>query len=167
MQVTDISAEFRKTVNDGNYGNETATVRLSAQLAEKESAPSLAAYLLDQARGHVLHQLRSSDNENVVNALETREERALRRLREREESEERQRRWREEEEVRRQREAERDAKWQAEHSETAKLRNALAIAEQALRKGDGWTNGIEHQINVALGIDAVTAEDLDEDADGH
>lgn len=93
MQITEIRAEFRKTVSDGSYGNETASVTLVAQVQAGENTAAVQAALANQARDEVLRQLRASHNAEIARALETPEEREARRAREREELEIRRRKW--------------------------------------------------------------------------
>jgi hypothetical protein len=76
MQVTEVRAEYRKTVSDGNYGNETFSVALVGAVAEGEMAVTAAEGLTDLARRIVISELRRSANEHIRRAMMTPEERA-------------------------------------------------------------------------------------------
>ena len=79
MEVREIRVEFKKTVSDGNYGNETAQVGFTISLDKSvESYLEVAAELTGQASDEVLRILHNSTSEGVRNALETKEEREAR-----------------------------------------------------------------------------------------
>ncbi len=87
MNVTEIHVEFKKTVSDGNYGNETYSVSFTAQLDEGEQGDTAARDLALLAREHVTTRLKESQNEGIRYAMETPEEREARYAKEREERE--------------------------------------------------------------------------------
>jgi hypothetical protein len=93
MQITTIHVDFKKTVSDGSYGNETHSVGYTVSVAEGDDTAALTADLGQTAREHVYARLKESQNEGIRYAMETPEEREARYQREREEREaERQRR---------------------------------------------------------------------------
>jgi len=85
MKVTEIRVEFRKTVSDGNYGNETFSASLTGVCAQDDDAVAEAHLLCEDARHVVLGQLRQSQSPRIQRALETPEEREARVRREEEE----------------------------------------------------------------------------------
>lgn len=75
MQITEIRGEFRKTVSDGNYGNETYSITLTATTGEGESPTQVALDLADRARAVVEQRLRTSNDRNIRRAVMTNKER--------------------------------------------------------------------------------------------
>ena len=93
--VREVKVEFRKTVSDGSYGNETYSIAFTATLDElTDQAQEIAFTLADQAHAEVLAHLRASTSEAIRRALETPEEREARQQRERAEREAERERWR-------------------------------------------------------------------------
>jgi hypothetical protein len=90
MQITEIRADYRKTVSDGNYGNETHAVAITATLGD-EDVQEAAATLARIAEEHVIGTLKRSQNRGIRRALMTDEEREADYAAEHEEQ---QRRWR-------------------------------------------------------------------------
>ncbi|HEV2123203.1 MAG TPA: hypothetical protein VGW38_10565 [Chloroflexota bacterium] len=87
MNVTEVTVEFKKTVSDGNYGNETFSVSYTAAIDEGEDANFAIEALTEQAREHATRRLKESQNEGIRYAMETPEEREARYAKEREERE--------------------------------------------------------------------------------
>lgn len=65
MKVTLITVEFRKTVSDREYGNESAHCQLSAEIEEGEEVTEAYVLLGTAARAHVMAQLSGSNNLQV------------------------------------------------------------------------------------------------------
>lgn len=107
-EVKEIHVEFRKTVSDGNYGNETYSVAYTATMTPEVDALDAgtgapfarAVELANMARAVVYERLKASPNEGIRSAMETTEEREARYARERQEAKERQERERAEREAR-------------------------------------------------------------------
>ena len=78
MEVREVRVEVRKTVSDGDYGNETFTVAYTATLAPEDSETTEAHELAAAAYEVVLSRLKRSVSERVREALETRDEREAR-----------------------------------------------------------------------------------------
>ena len=104
MQITEIHVDFKATVSDGNYGNETYTVAFTATVLEGEGEQSAVAHLAGLAREHVYAALKHSPRDGIREALETEEERLARYERQRQEREARYARQRAESLARAQRE---------------------------------------------------------------
>jgi hypothetical protein len=86
-QVTELQVGFRKTVSDGNYGNEMYEARLTVTVAEGESAVDWLRSLSTTLEDHVNSRFRQSSNEHIRSTMETTEERQARYKRESEELE--------------------------------------------------------------------------------
>jgi hypothetical protein len=131
-EIREVRVEVRKTVSDGSYGNETASVAFTATVGEDVSftaGASLALQLTGLAHDTVLSRLRGSTNEQIRMALETPEEREARQTRERAEREAERERWRLQAERER---AESEKAWAAARDE-----DDTAEDEQAEDDGDG------------------------------
>ncbi len=74
MQITEIHVDFKATVSDGNYGNETYTVAFTATLSPDEGQHSAVVHLAGLAREHVYGALKHSPRDGIRYALETAEE---------------------------------------------------------------------------------------------
>jgi hypothetical protein len=77
MDVGEVRVSFRKTVSDGNYGNETYEVTQSGQPETEADRARLTEYLADLCRTFVVERLRRSANETVREALLTPAERQV------------------------------------------------------------------------------------------
>jgi uncharacterized Zn finger protein len=93
-EIREVTVEFRKTVSDGSYGNETYSVRFTATPDADEPWTGVAFRLAHKAHDTVLSRLRGSTNEQIQYALMTPEEREARRERERAEREAEREPWR-------------------------------------------------------------------------
>jgi truncated hemoglobin YjbI len=106
-EVKELQVGFRKTVSDGQYGNETHEARLTVTVAEGETATDWLRSLSTALEDHVNFCFKQSRNESIRYAMETTEEREARSKREAEQREaERERR-----------RAERDARRAAEDAD--------------------------------------------------
>ncbi|MGH2356301.1 MAG: hypothetical protein ACRDJN_32245 [Chloroflexota bacterium] len=76
--IREVRVEFRKTVSDGNYGNETFSASYTVVLAEGEDGGGVTQALCVQLREHVYARLKESPNAGIRQALETPEERQAR-----------------------------------------------------------------------------------------
>jgi hypothetical protein len=86
-EVREIQVGFRKTVSDGNYGNETHEARLTVTVAEGESGVAFLRSLSLALEDHVNDRFRQSPNEHIRYAMESPEERQARQQQERDELE--------------------------------------------------------------------------------
>jgi hypothetical protein len=84
-EVKEIQVGFRKTVSDGNYGNETHEARLTVTVAEGETATDWLRSLSTMLEDHVNCCFKQSRNDGIRYAVETTEEREARYKREAEE----------------------------------------------------------------------------------
>ena len=75
MRVTSVSAEFRRTVSDRNYGNESAQAAMTAEIEEGEDLAVAQAALLAECRAQVFTTLSNSPSLQVRLSLR-REERS-------------------------------------------------------------------------------------------
>lgn len=87
MDITTVHVDFKATISDGNYGNETYTIAYTANVDAEESAGEAVETLARLAREHVYAQLKQSPRDGVRQALETAEEAEIRSARERAEYE--------------------------------------------------------------------------------
>jgi len=78
VEVREIRVEFKKTVSDGDYGNETYAVAFTVALDESADYLEFASELSGQASDVVLERLKDSTSEGVRSALETPAEREAR-----------------------------------------------------------------------------------------
>jgi len=80
MDVREVRVGFRKTVSDGQYGNETYEVSLYADLSQDEDADPVGTghFLAGLARVLVLEHLARSKSDAVRDALMTADEREAR-----------------------------------------------------------------------------------------
>jgi nucleoid-associated protein YgaU len=84
--VKELQVGFRKTVSDGNYGNETHEVRITVtSWEEEELVTEVLAKLSKGLEDHVNALFKQSPNENIRYAMESTEERVARYKREAEE----------------------------------------------------------------------------------
>src|SRR5262245_66473907 len=83
MRVREVSLEFKKTVSDGNYGNETYSVAYTAVLDEHDDHGDDAVLMATRAHDVVLERLRASTSEVLRQNLESPAEAEARRDRER------------------------------------------------------------------------------------
>lgn len=88
-EVKELQVGFRKTVSDGNYGNETHEARLTVTIAEGETAVDWLRSLSTMLEDHVTFCLKQSRNDHIRYAMETTEEREARLQQERTERESR------------------------------------------------------------------------------
>jgi hypothetical protein len=86
-EVREIQVGFRKTVSDGNCGNETHEARLTVTVAEGESGVAFLRSLSLALEDHVNDRFRQSPNEHIRYAMESPEERQARQQQERDELE--------------------------------------------------------------------------------
>jgi hypothetical protein len=108
-EVKELQVGFRKTVSDGQYGNETHEARLTVTVAEGETATDWLRSLSTALEDHVNFCLKQSRNESIRYAMETTEEREARYEREAEERKARLQQERAEREARLAAQAARDA----------------------------------------------------------
>ena len=83
MELREVRVEFRRTVSDAAYGNETYSVAFTATVDVDEAPRAVAFHLAAEAHKVVMSRLRGSTNEQVCRAVETPEERPARQERER------------------------------------------------------------------------------------
>ena len=69
MKISQVTVAFKKTVSDGNYGNESAELTYIVDIADGEDAQFLSQIVLSAARSHVLNELRQSGALNIRRAL--------------------------------------------------------------------------------------------------
>lgn len=70
MKITQLSVEFKKTVSDRDYGNETVAVQMTVDVDEADGDPTgVAAVLLDRARQQVMVELGRSESLNLRRAI--------------------------------------------------------------------------------------------------
>jgi Arc/MetJ-type ribon-helix-helix transcriptional regulator len=89
-EVKEIQVGFRKTVSDGQYGNETHEARLTVTTNAGDEGVGLdevLAALATVLEGHVNSRFRQSPSEHIRYAMETTDERKERRQQERAERE--------------------------------------------------------------------------------
>jgi Golgi nucleoside diphosphatase len=84
-EVRELQVGFRKTVSDGNYGNEQHEARLTVTVAEGETAMDWLRSLSTMLEDHVTFCFKQSRNDGIRYAMETTEEREARYKREAEE----------------------------------------------------------------------------------
>jgi hypothetical protein len=84
-EVKEVQVGFRKTVSDGNYGNETHEARLTVTIAEGEMATDWLRSLSTMLEDHVNFCFKQSRNDGIRYAVETTAEREARYKREAEE----------------------------------------------------------------------------------
>ncbi len=71
MQISQVTVEFRRTVSDGNYGNETAAMQFTIDIDREsgEDPQFVGKIALSAARAHVLAELKESGSLNIRRAL--------------------------------------------------------------------------------------------------
>lgn len=69
MRVSQVTVDFKKTVSDGNYGNETANVQYVVLLDEGEDADQVVREVITRARGRAMAELGGSESLSVRRAL--------------------------------------------------------------------------------------------------
>jgi hypothetical protein len=116
MDVREVRVSFRKTVGDGNYGNETVEVGLTAAPDPGLSVEEATRVLAIEARDAVVGQLARSTNETVRDALLTPEEREAR--------------WRAARRARREATAAWEAERRADHPMLEAMEDALDAADE-------------------------------------
>lgn len=67
-----VTVTFKKTLSDGNYGNETVEVTLTAELEEGETLDEVSRHLLVNARAEVHAELKISPSSVIRSAAEPR-----------------------------------------------------------------------------------------------
>lgn len=87
MNITEVHVEYKRTVSDGSYGNETYSVSYTAALEPEDDSVAAVEALTEQAHERVTTRLKESLNEGIRYAMETPEEREARYAKEREERE--------------------------------------------------------------------------------
>jgi hypothetical protein len=81
-EVKELQVGFRKTVSDGNYGNETHEARLTVTITADDAGYGLEEMLASFTtvlEGHVNSRFRQSSNEHIRYVMESPEEREARR----------------------------------------------------------------------------------------
>jgi hypothetical protein len=68
VQYTEIAVSVERKVPDPNYGNETVSVRLAADLERGDDSMEVVAMMLTQARTRVDASLRQSPNAHIQRA---------------------------------------------------------------------------------------------------
>lgn len=91
MRITVVQVEYGRTLSDGKYGSERASVALTSEVAEGEDFRAIADLLGDEATHLTIGRLKRSTSEAVLQALETPQEREARWDRERDQARERKR----------------------------------------------------------------------------
>jgi hypothetical protein len=69
MQIRQVTVEFEKRVNDGNYGSEKATAQYVVLLDEDEDPDEVVRKVIARARGQAIAELRESESLSVRLAL--------------------------------------------------------------------------------------------------
>jgi hypothetical protein len=108
-EVKEVQVGFRKTVSDGQYGNEMHEARVTVTVAEGETATDWLRSLSTMLEDHVNFCFKQSRNDGIRYAVETTEEREARYKRQAEERKARLQQERAEREARLAAQAARDA----------------------------------------------------------
>lgn len=69
MKITQATVDFKKTVSDGNYGNETANVQYVVQIDDGEDPEEVVRQVITRARGRAIAELNGSESISVRRAL--------------------------------------------------------------------------------------------------
>ena len=69
MRVSQVTVDFKKTVSDGNYGNETANVQYVVLVDEGEDPDQVVREVIQRARGRAIEELSGSESISVRRAL--------------------------------------------------------------------------------------------------